>query len=140
MGLFKKEAERREYPRFTKNISIQINNRTYTGAKRLEDDPNGNAKPQKAMGENISIGGLCFVSQIPYEINSVLGLIIRIADLEEEKKRVAMYLAVSSIPIAAEGEVVRCIKKEDGSGYEIGIKFIDIYEDDHKILMKYLKD
>ncbi|MBI9075136.1 MAG: PilZ domain-containing protein [Desulfatibacillum sp.] len=137
MGLPKTGEERRTHTRYAKNITIQINNRSRALSGRLEHD-SFNQASEIAKGKDISEGGLCFYSAASYEVGAVLGLIIRIADLDQIKRRLPMYLAVSSIPIAAEGEVVRCTINSGGSGYEVGIRFVDIYEDDYRILMKHL--
>ncbi len=130
-------SERRKHIRHYKKIIVQINNRSHNVSHMLDGDASNQAN-ETVQGKNISLGGLCFNSPAPYELNTVMGLIVRISDLDEAKKRLPMYLAVSSIPIAAEGEVVRCLELPDGAGYEIGIKFVDIYEDDYRILMKHL--
>ena len=43
-------------------------------------------------------------------------------------------------PLTAIGEVVWLREDPSGDGYEVGIKFLNIYEDDYRALMKYLKD
>ncbi|SHL41166.1 PilZ domain-containing protein [Desulfatibacillum alkenivorans DSM 16219] len=134
MAAEKGREERRKHPRFAKKISIQINDRSL-GVLDYGKKDSGARAAEVVMGKDISEGGLCFFSRIPYEVKAVLGLIIRISDLDQVKRRLPLYLAVSSIPIAAEGEVVRCQPMADGSGYEVGVRFVDIFEDDYKILM-----
>ena len=43
-------------------------------------------------------------------------------------------------PLTAIGEIVWCTPTTNGTGYEIGVKFVDIYEDDYKALTKYLEN
>ena len=129
--------ERRKHKRFAKKISIQINDRSL-GIFDKHENEGGARVSEVVRGKDISEGGMCFLSPVPYAVRTVLGLIIRISDLDEVRRRLPMYLAVSSIPIAAEGEVVRCEPSAYGAGYEVGIRFVDIFEDDYKILRKHL--
>lgn len=45
----------------------------------------------------------------------------------------------SARPLTAIGEVAWTRELSDGMGYDIGIRFVNIYEDDYAALMKYIE-
>ncbi len=139
MGLFSKMRERRQYPRHIKELSVHIKNRAHKVAGRLKKSDAGRDS-QTAVGKDISLGGLCFYSKIAYEPDTRLEMTIRILDFKNEAGYTPMHLKTSSVPVRAEGQVIWNKAVGDGGGYEVGVEFTEIYEDDYKILQKNLKD
>lgn len=123
-------TERRKSPRFSRTISVQVqSDRHEVSAGLVQDSP----------GVNIGLGGICFISQGPYAVGDELDMMIRIADWDPEARRRSLYIAVSSIPYAAAGAVVRCEELADKSGFEVGVRFTDISDGDRKALERYLE-
>ncbi|MEW5734794.1 MAG: PilZ domain-containing protein [Thermodesulfobacteriota bacterium] len=128
MAMSAEFPDRRRTPRFSRTISVQVQSGRHDVLGGLTDD---------ATGLNIGLGGVCFVSRFPYQVEEDLDMMIRIADWDPEAKRRNLYIAVSSIPYVARGRVVRC-EELAGGEFEVGVRFTDIAEDDRKALQKYL--
>lgn len=121
--------DRRQTQRFSKTISVQVQNGTHEVSGGLGED---------ASGLNIGLGGVCFVARAPYALGDTLDMMIRIADWDPEARRRNLYVAVSSIPYVAKGEVVRCEELAGEAGFEVGVRFTEISDDDRKALERYL--
>ncbi|MFP4477612.1 MAG: PilZ domain-containing protein [Desulfatibacillaceae bacterium] len=133
------ESERRKYPRISGNISIQITDtfNPETGDYAAADEKTEDGTPSK----DISAGGMCFFSASRLEPRTRLNLKIKIEGwAASTSRRMSLPIDVSKVPLMAMGEVVWCRAADGGDGYEVGVKFIDIFEDDHKVLKKYLQD
>ncbi|QTA89818.1 PilZ domain-containing protein [Desulfonema magnum] len=131
MSELKSDKDHREFPRISKEIPIEVSKISYP----LPETPG-----KSYLSKNISIGGICFSLTIPYEPETVLSLKINIPGWESYKKPFSLFLDVSSdAPLTAIGEVVWCRKLSGGPGYEMGVRFVDIYKDDYQALMKYLE-
>jgi hypothetical protein len=140
MGLLTKGLERRKYPRYNKKISVHIKKKTHKVAGRLRPADGDDQPSLEAVGKDISRGGLCFYSDVPYEPGTVLQMTIRISGVKDESGHTSMYLMASSIPVRAVVQVAWCRPAGHGAGYEIGVAFSEIYGDDFKILQKNLED
>ena len=70
----------------------------------------------------------------------MLSLEIKLTGWQYHKKSVSSLLdpAKATAPLTAIAEVIWSRKLSGGRGYEVGVKFIDIYEDDYKALKKHL--
>jgi len=120
--------EKRQHQRFFKTMAVQINNQSLDATAEMESD---------AQGKNISLGGISFFSKKPFETGREVEMLIRIADWDPEARKRRLYVAVSTIPYPARGEVVRCEKASDDL-WEVGVRFTEILEDDKKALGKHL--
>ncbi len=140
MGLFSKDRDRRQAPRYNKQLSIHIKNRSHRVSKRAKESAGSDNTSKEVAGKDISRGGLCFYSDIAYEPGTVLTVTIRISEVKDEAGRTPMYLMASSIPVRADVQVVWCKAGNEEGAYEIGVEFMDIYGDDHKILYRHLTD
>ena len=124
--------DRRKFRRIPKEVPIEIKRLSYP----LPEEPG-----ESALGRNLSEGGISFVVSIPYEPKNSVTLKINITGWHGYKKTFSRILDVSSeFPLTAIGEVVWCKKLSEDSEYEVGIKFLDIYEDDYRAFVKYLDD
>jgi len=126
----KPSEERRQSPRFSKTMSVQVRSDVWDVTGHISDD---------AAGKNIGLGGLSFVSRTRYELESSLDMQVRMADWDPDALKSSIYIAVSSPPYDVKGKVVRC---EPMRGYpdffEVGVRFTEIAEDDRKLLARYL--
>ncbi len=125
-------SEQRKFSRLSKEIAIEVNKLSYPISK----DPG-----ERRVCKNISGGGICITVPRSYEAKTLLSMRINIPGWQGYKKPFSMVLDISSeSSLTAIGEVSWCKKLSDGSGYEIGIRFLDIYEDDYRALTEYLKN
>ena len=124
--------EKRDYRRLPKEIPLEINTLTYPLPKEWGDH---------CRGKDISAGGICFVSSTPYHPGTVLSLKLNIQGWDVYKKPHAVIVDISrGSSLHVIGEVVWCRNTPGNSANEVGIKFLDIYEDDRRALIKYLND
>ncbi len=126
-------AEQRRYPRIPKDIAVEVQPLTYPPPK----DP-----AETARSKDISRGGICFLSETPHEPGSVLNLKIDLKGLAGYKRPHSRLVDLSDAqPLTAIGEVAWCRPSaHDSSLYDVGIRFVNIYEDDERALVRYLKD
>ncbi|OQX23186.1 MAG: hypothetical protein BWK80_27345 [Desulfobacteraceae bacterium IS3] len=122
---------KRKFPRIDKKIPVEVNRLCYP----LPLDPG-----ESCVCKNISAGGVCFTISNSYEPGAVLSLKISIPGWQGYKKPFSFLVDIASeSPLTAIGEVVWCRQHSESSDYEIGIKFLNIYEDDYRALIKYLE-
>ncbi len=125
------DKENRKFSRIPKEVSINIKKLTYP----LQGGP-GESGIGKNMGEN----GICFSTPTSYEPKTMLSIEIKLTGWQHHKKNVSSILdhSKAKAPLTAIAEVVWSKKLIGKSGYEVGVKFVDIYEDDLKALKKHL--
>lgn len=123
--------EKRQFDRIPETVSITIKKITYPMTK---DDT------VKGIGKNISAGGVCFAVPHPYEPGNLLSLEINLTGWQRHKNSVAAVIDddVAIAPLTAVAKVAWCRERPDSQGYEIGLTFKNIYEDDYQALKKYL--
>jgi len=56
-----------------------------------------------------------------------------------KKKFSMIFNGVTKTPLSVIAEVIWCTIVPDRSEYEIGVKFLDVYEDDYQAFLRYLK-
>ena len=125
------DKEKRKFARIPKEVSINIKKLTYP----LPEGP-GESGIGKNMGEN----GICFFTPTSYEPKTMLSIEIKLTGWQHHKKNVSSILdhSKAKAPLTAIAEVVWSKKLMGKSVYEVGVKFVDIYEDDLKALKKHL--
>ncbi len=131
MGTADYVNDRRNFPRIVKEVKIEVSEISYPISKE-----NG----EEGTSKNIGRGGICFALPFPLSPGALLSLKIYLPAWQKYKKSFAQVLNVGhpSEPLSAIGEVVWCSPVTSGTDYEIGVKFVDIYEDDYKALARYL--
>ncbi len=121
----------RKFPRMPAPLKVKASVLSYPV---LEDEN------IKGIGKNISQNGIRFISPVFYDPKTPLNLKISIPGWNEYKKPFSVLVDLSKDDfLTAIGEVVWC-RKNGNNQYEIGVKFINIYEDDYKALCSYIKD
>lgn len=124
--------EKRNYPRLPAEIPVEVNELSYP----LPTEWGGSG-----TGKDISGGGIAFISNVRYTPETVLSMKVMIKGLQGYKKPHSVLLDVSDEPfLTVIGKVVWCRPAQTGSAYEMGVQFLDVYEDDHRALIKYLND
>ncbi len=131
MGAPEYPNDRRNFARITKEVKLEVSEISYPISK----DPG-----EEGTSKNIGKGGVCFSLPFPFTPGALLSMKIHLPTWQKYKKSFLQVLDVShpSEPLSAIGEVIWCRPASRGKDYEIGVKFVDIYEDDYKALARYL--
>ncbi len=125
-------SDQRKFPRISKTVTVEVNPLTYP----LPREPG-----ERCVSKNISGGGICFTISKRYKPETLLNLKISIPGWQSYKKPFSRIMDIASeSPLTAIAEVVWCQKLSNGSGYDVGIKFVNIYEDDYSALMNYVEN
>lgn len=122
--------EKRIFHRIPKEVEVELSELSY---------PLNNGSERSGRGMNIGGGGICITSSDEYSTGVLLNLKIGLSGLNNYKKISMFYDTSAEEPMTAIGEVVWCKKVPDNDYYEIGIRFVDIYEDDREALKRYLE-
>ena len=137
MIIQKTEKEQRDFARIPNSIRIEISKIIYP----LPQNPEA-----EGLGKNIGGGGVCFSSFSSYKPGTKLNLKMEIKGWQNYKKNFSMiFNGAAKAPLSVIAEVVWCTAVPDrseyeGAGYEIGVKFLDVYEDDYQALSGYLEN
>ncbi len=125
------DKEKRKFPRIPREVPINVKKLAYP----LPEGPG-----ERGAGKNIGENGICFSIPTSYEPKTMLSLEIKLTGWQHHKKNVSSILDHSKVkaPLTAIAEVVWSKKLSGSRGYELGVKFADIYEDDYKALKKHL--
>ncbi len=127
------QHERRNYPRISKEVKIEISEVSYPLAKDTGE---------YGFSKNIGAGGICFTLSTPFSPGTIVSAKIYLSRWQKYRRSFLQTLDVTtaSEPLTAIGEIIWCSPMINGSGYEVGMKFLDIYEDDYKALTRYLEE
>lgn len=126
------EKNQRQFDRIDKNFHIDISPLSYPLPKNAEEE---------GICKNISCGGIRFAVSKHYNPETLLSLKMKIMGFDGYKKPYSRIVDIAAQShLTAIGQVVWCEKSPDNSGFEIGVRFVNIYEDDYRALQKYLKD
>ena len=123
-----KDKERRKFKRLSKSSSLKVKVLAY------KEQPSQIVSLYKDLGG----GGMLFESEVPYEKGTLLkieamipgwgGHIHNFKRSEDNDKHALVTVA----------EVVR-VKTLDQKGFEVGVHFVNIYENDHRALIEYIE-
>ncbi len=131
MNKSQQPSDKRKFPRISRNIDIEVSKLTF---------PFTDAVTKKEASVDIGGNGIRFITAESYEPKTIINLKINIIGWEGFKKPFSKLVDITSDAyLRAVGEVVWCNESTENDGYELGIKFTNIYEDDYKALMRYLK-
>ncbi len=124
--------EPRKFLRIPKRVEIELNELSYSV------EVSGAA--EKGFSKNISFQGICFSHSNTYSPGVVLMLKLFLPGWRSYGRLFSKVFDMTSASFfSAIGEVVWCRKVMDNSIYEIGIKFVNIDEDDHLAFGQYLE-
>jgi hypothetical protein len=125
-------GDKRKYPRIPKEIPVEVQILTY---------PLPDKSTETAHSKDISRMGLCFLSEVFHEPGNILSLKIGLQGLAGYKRPHSRLVDLSEPePLSVIGEVVWCHASNEGRAFEVGIRFVNVYEDDERALANYLKD
>jgi hypothetical protein len=120
----------REFPRLPKEVSVEIGELSY---------PLSAAAREVAVSKDISPKGVCFICAADYKPGAVLTVKINLLGWQRHKKNLAVVLDDRELgrPLSVLAEVVWCRPGAENAN-EVGVKFINIPDDDYKALEKML--
>jgi len=123
--------EKRKFDRIPETVPITIQKIAY---------PLTDQAPVKAVGRNISAGGICFAVPQSYEPGDLLSVKIRLTGWQRHKSSYAAVIDddLALAPLTAVAKVAWCKALTGTPNFEIGVIFENIYEDDYQALKKYL--
>lgn len=123
--------DKREFPRIPKNVTMTV--------KRLQY-PMTSVDSEPAITKNMADQGACFITSESYEPGTMLNLDIDLRGWQHYLQNVFSIIDAATItkPLTAIAEVAWSKKLPDGRGYEVGVRFKDIYEDDFRAFQEYL--
>jgi c-di-GMP-binding flagellar brake protein YcgR len=125
----KKAVEKREYFRLPEEFKLTF---------RPLEFPLGKHPAKESKLKDVSGGGMLIESKEAYEMGTILQLEINLEGWY--KHRSSFFKSTTekaNEPLTVIGEVVR-IEKFDDNTYDIGIRFTNVYDDDHTSLIKYI--
>ena len=130
------DHDKRDFPRLPKEVDVTLTRLEYPLSPEAEES--GTLK-------NIAKGGIGLVVVNMYEPGTRLSLKIHLKGWRRYLKSVTSIIddsagTVATTPLTAIAEVVWMNPLPDGDSYEIGVKFLDIYEDEYNALKKYLEN
>ena len=126
--------DQRRFRRVSEQVSIDVNELTYP----LPDNDG-----QPAEGRNIGEEGICFAIERSFAPGAVLSLKIRLVGWQRHKRSVAVLIDddQAAAPLTVVAEVVWCRQTHSAPDrFEVGVKFLNIYEDDYRALCAHLKE
>ena len=94
--------------------------------------------PATSSYRDVSIGGLLVESSRAYPLGTLLKLEIRVPGWGRFQNHFGPAQDADTRPLVALGTVVR-IEQLDEGGYELGVKFQNVYPDDLEALMKFVE-
>lgn len=88
---------------------------------------------------DVSVGGLLVHSETEVPLGTLLKLECRVPGWGKHIHAFAAPGEAELKPLVAVGQVVRLEKLEEGQGFELGVKFLNVYPDDLSALMKFIE-
>ncbi len=121
------QDERRRYPRLDKKASLQVQILSYS------------PQPEQQISEyrDVGGGGMKFVSDRDYPEGTLLKIQAKVPGWGSFVGGFQSPQENESRSLVAVAEVVRSVPS-NGKRYEIGVKFVNLYESDHRALVEYI--
>ncbi|MDH5388606.1 MAG: PilZ domain-containing protein [Gammaproteobacteria bacterium] len=124
----------RECTRVPKEVQIEIKTIEY---------PLSNNSTEEGITLDIAEHGICFTTSTDYKQGKMLSLDMKINGWHRHRKGLKTILSnelSEADTLTVISEVIWSKKSVDHQGYDIGVKFINIYEDDMIALKKYFSE
>ena len=123
-----KEPERRKFKRLSKRASLKVRTLAY------ESEPAQLVTLYKDLGG----GGMLFESERPYPEGTLLKIQAMIPGWGGYIRNFKQTQDNEKHALVAVAEVVRAEKRLE-KGFEVAVRFINIYENDHRALIEYIE-
>jgi c-di-GMP-binding flagellar brake protein YcgR len=120
--------ERRQYRRIPLEASLSFQELSFHKGE----------EPATCSYKDVSGGGLLVDSPRAYPLGTLLKLELRVPGWGRYQNHFGPVQDAEARPLVALGMVVR-IEQLDSGGYELGVKFQNVYPDDLEALMKFLE-
>jgi hypothetical protein len=126
------DNEKRQFQRVPKEVGLRVRRLQY---------PLTDVKVDPAVTRNMADQGICFRTVTFYEVGTLLNLEIDLRGWQHYLQNVFSIVDTDTItkPLTAIAEVTWTKKLADGAGYDTGVRFRDVYEDDLLAFQTYLK-
>jgi hypothetical protein len=131
MSKRKPEDESRQFARIPKEVKVEVNELTY---------PLPKGPGEVVKSKDISPVGVCFVSPTLYKKGTILTVNVHLPGWQRHKKNLTALLDDDALakPLSVIAEVVWSKKGKKGAGYDVGVNFRDINDDDYQAIIKAL--
>ena len=126
-----KDITARECTRIPKEIQIEIKKVEYPLSDKSEED---------GISKDIAKQGICFTTPTQYKPGEMLSLNMKINGWHRHRKGLKTILSnelSETDLLTVIAEVIWAKASTNSNGYDVGVKFINIYEDDMIALEKY---
>jgi len=121
-------SNKRRYRRIPKSSQVKVQKLTFSGDV-VEDN---------AIYKDVGGGGLLFESKVLYEIGSLLKLKVDVPGWGKYINNFKRPDENDKKTLTAVGEVVRVEEIEKDKLYEIGVKFVNLHDNDFNSLLQYI--
>lgn len=121
----------REYPRLQREVRVELQTLSY---------PLPTGPGEVTTSKDISAAGICCVSDTAFEPGTLLTAEIHLPGWQRHKTSLSVRLDPKAMtrPLSVVAEVVWTRALEDSHGFEIGIKFQNVAEDDLHAIRRVL--
>ena len=126
-----KDASNRECTRIPRGVQLEVKKLAY---------PLSADSGEKCSSRNIAKQGVCFTAASCYKAGEVLSLSMKLNGWHRHRKGLTAILndeLSKTDVLTVIAEVIWAKASSSAEGYDIGVKFINIYEDDMHALEKY---
>lgn len=121
-------AERRNYRRMPMGASASFQELSFSSAQ----------EPATSVYGDISAGGLLLNSPKSFPLGALLKLELKVPGWGKHQGKFGPAHDQDLRPLVAIGQVVR-IETLDEGGFELGVKFLNVYPDDQEALRKFIE-
>lgn len=123
-------VDRRRFPRIPKEVSVELAKLEYPLTSR---------GAQAGRSRDIAEEGVCCRVPGPFQPGTLVRLAVDLKGWQRHRRGVLSIVdeGAARAPLNAIAEVVWCQEITDG-GFDIGLRFTDIYEGDRDALSRYI--
>jgi hypothetical protein len=121
-------SERRQYVRIPLGATVGFQELTFSGIP----------EPSQSVFKDVSGGGLLLSAPREYPLGTLLKLEVRVPGWGRYQNTFGSPSDKDGRPLVAVGQVVR-VEQMDAGGFELGIKFLNVYPDDWAALLKFIQ-
>jgi len=121
-------SERRQFTRIPMGATVGFQELTFAGVPEAT----------QSVFKDVSAGGLLLSSAREFPLGTLLKLDVRIPGWGRHENTFGPATDKETRPLVAVGQVVR-VEQMDPGGFELGIKFLNVYPDDWAALLKFLE-